>query len=65
MDFAYEDRFVVFLLEDLSNQASPETVEREVVNCTTYGEASRIRQAYHASARECIIRYQGATGGGD
>lgn len=33
MDSVYEDRFVVFLLEDLNNQASPETIEREIVSC--------------------------------
>lgn len=65
MDTVYEDRFVVYLLEDLSSRASPEMVEQEVVSCSSYEEARRIRREYHASARECVIRYQGSTGGGD
>jgi hypothetical protein len=65
MEPLLEDRFVVFLREYRRRNDRVEAVERELVGCPTYEEASRVQQAYHHSGRACIIRYVGCTGGGD
>jgi len=65
MDIAHEDSFVVFLRDDRSNPDAPHTAERPVVTCRSYQEARKVRQWYIDSGRECVIRFVGATGGGD
>lgn len=65
MEPLLEDRFVVFLREYRRRNDRVEAVEREVVGCSTYEEASRVQQSYHHRGRACIIRYVGTTGGGD
>jgi len=65
MDTVHEDSFLVFVRSDRSYSGSPESVEQEVINCSTYEEARRVRGEYHAHARECVIRYVGDSGGGD
>jgi hypothetical protein len=65
MDAVHEDCFVVFVLEDPCGTEAPEAVEQEVISCSTYEEARRVRQEYHALGRSCLIRFVGPAGGGD
>ena len=65
MEAVPDDRFVVFALTEQPQPALPETVEQEVQSCATYEEARRVRRAYHAAGRDCIIRFVGTAGGGD
>ena len=56
---------VVFLRADRSHPDAPQAVERPVIQCSTYAEARRVKQGLQNSGRECVIRFVGATGGGD
>jgi hypothetical protein len=40
-------------------------VEREIVTCPSYEEAQRVRRAFQAAGRSCVIRFMGEAGGGD
>ena len=51
-------------LSELASKAQV-TVEEEVESCATYAEACRVRRAYHALGRDCVIRFVGSAGGGD
>jgi hypothetical protein len=67
MDSVHDDRFVVFIRPS-PHQVTTVTdpAEQPVAACSTYGEASRIRQALRGTAvGEFVIRFVGATGGGD
>jgi hypothetical protein len=61
------DHFAVFLRFDGSHNGSAvENAETPVAFCSTYEEARKIRQALQGSAvGDCVIRYEGSTGGGD
>jgi hypothetical protein len=61
----YEDHFLVFLRADVARADAPDGNEEPVAVCQTYEEARRVKQAYQVSAQDCVIRYQGDTGGGD
>jgi hypothetical protein len=61
----YEDRFLVFLRANFGHTETPERNEEPVAVCETYAQARRVKQAFHVSAVDCVIRYQGDTGGGD
>ena len=65
MDAEHEDQFVVFVREHRGHGSPAEVVEEPVLSCATYGEACRARQVFQQSARECIIRFVGSSGGGD
>jgi hypothetical protein len=60
-----EDRFVVFIRRDPSHSDRPDGAERALVSCASYEEARRIRRECLGSDSECIIRFVGASGGGD
>jgi hypothetical protein len=65
MNGIHEDRFMVFLRLDRNHASPPEEFERCLTSCPTYEEARRIQREYRTFARECVIRYEGETGGGD
>lgn len=65
MDSQHDDRFAVFLRADDAHLETPEYNEQPVALCDSYAEARRVQHALHRSAHECVIRYQGETGGGD
>lgn len=65
MDSAHDDQFVVYVRLDRAHPYPPEAVEQTVIHCTSYEEARRIRQQYHNTSRECVIRFTGPSGGGD
>jgi hypothetical protein len=60
----HDDRFAVFIRYDAGNALTPD--EQPVAFCATYHEARRLRQALQGSpAGDYVIRFEGATGGGD
>jgi hypothetical protein len=65
MDETDADLFLVLVREHRHCAEPPEVVERPLAVCATYEEARRVRQQHHQPDRECVIRYLGATGGGD
>jgi hypothetical protein len=65
MDARHEDCFVVFLRMDRSHAERRECEEEPLVGCSSYQEARQVKQAYHDSGRDCVIRYVGPAGGGD
>jgi hypothetical protein len=67
MDTVYEDRFVIFVRnEDAPTEKFSGEAEHPLISCPTYSDARKIRDALQSSARRgCVIRYVGATGGGD
>ena len=65
MPIGHEDCYIVYLRSDRSLSQPPEVAERLVVVCTSYGEARRIQRLLHRAEQECVIRYEGDTGGGD
>jgi hypothetical protein len=66
MDQAYESCYVVFVRADRSHPWAPQRAERPLASCPTYEEARSIVQRYRVLAhKECVIRYEGVSGGGD
>ena len=65
MEPVHDDRFVVFLRHDRSHSNRPDAAERPLVICSSYQQARRIQRQLHETARACVIRYIGPTGGGD
>jgi hypothetical protein len=64
MDLQY-DQFTVYVRTDPSHALSPEEIEIPLASFDTYEDALRAQRAYQLPVRECVIRYQGDTGGGD
>ena len=65
MDLHDDDRFTVYVRMDPSHAPSPEDIEIPLASFCSYEEALRAQRAYQRPARECVIRFQGDTGGGD
>jgi hypothetical protein len=65
MNGFHDDRYLIFVRADRSQNDTPEGFERYLISCATYGEARRIQREYRSLARECVIRYLGPAGGGD
>lgn len=63
----HADHFAVFLRYDRHDHGSGlGGAELPVAFCATYEEARKIRQVLQGSAvGDCVIRFEGATGGGD
>ena len=61
----HDDRFAVFIRYNTSgNSLTPD--EQPVAFCASYQEARRLRQVLQGSpAGDYVIRFEGATGGGD
>ena len=60
-----DDEFIVYVRMDPSHAPCPEEIEIPLAGFFSYEEALRAQRAYQRSARECVIRFQGDTGGGD
>jgi hypothetical protein len=60
-----EDRFTLYVRTDPSHAPSFEDIEILLGSFSSYEDALRAQRAYQRPARECIIRFQGDTGGGD
>jgi hypothetical protein len=65
MNAFHDDRYLIFVRGDRSQNHAPDGFERYVISCPTYEEARRIQREYRSMARECVIRYLGPAGGGD
>ncbi len=65
MDAVLEERFVVFARTDQRRDERRECVEEPLADCPSYEEARQVMQTYRNSGRDCVIRYVGASGGGD
>jgi hypothetical protein len=65
MDLHDDHSFTVFVRTDPSHAASPEEIEIPLASFSSYEEAVRAQRAYQRPVRECVIRFQGDTGGGD
>jgi hypothetical protein len=65
MDLHNEDQFTVYVRTDPSHAPSPEDIEIPLASFSSYEDALRAQRAYQLPARECVIRFQGDTGGGD
>lgn len=60
-----DDRFTVFLRDSSREGESVEVMERPVATLASYGDARRVCAAYQSEGRDCVIRFAGASGGGD
>jgi hypothetical protein len=65
MDTFLEDRYLVFLRVERGEAERRACDEEPLADCASYEEAREVRQQYHQSGRDCVIRYVGPTGGGD
>ena len=65
MENVHDTTFVVYLRLDKSHAAAPESLERPLTACSTYAEAREVLQQCRQEAKDCVIRYEGITGGGD
>jgi hypothetical protein len=65
METAHEDCFVVFVRTRRGDPDAPEIAERPLAACATYEEARQVRRANLKHAPDCVIRFEGLTGGGD
>ena len=65
MGTVHDDRFVVYLRSDAAHTDRPDGAEHDLIFCETHAEARRIRNQFRSDARECVIRFVGASGGGD
>lgn len=65
MNLDFEDRFTVFVRTDSSHVESPDDVEQPLVSFATFAEALEFLRHWRRPAHDCVIRFQGSTGGGD
>jgi hypothetical protein len=65
MDLRHDDEFTVFVRTDPMHAPSTEDIEVALASFYSYEDAVRAQRAYQRPQRECIIRFQGDTGGGD
>jgi hypothetical protein len=61
----HNEEFTVYVRTDPSHAMSTEDIEIPLASFSSYEDALRAQRAYQLPARECVIRYQGDTGGGD
>jgi hypothetical protein len=64
MATGHEDLYVIYLRCD-SWTSQPESHERPLMVCASYSEARRVQRMLQGADQECVIRFQGNTGGGD
>ncbi len=65
MATGFDDLYVVYLRGPHSRMDFPEVAERPVKACPTYGEARRVQRLFQGLDQDCVIRFQGDSGGGD
>ena len=59
------DDFTIYVRIDPAEAQSTEEIEVPLASFHNYHDALRAQRAYQRPIRECVIRYQGDTGGGD
>jgi len=64
MAASHQDLYVVYL-RSATETTRPDGAECPVMVCTSYGEARRLQRLLQHGEQECVIRFQGDTGGGD
>ncbi len=65
MDYIHETSYVVYVRLDKRHTAPPGALEQPVRTCSSYAEAREVQRLYRRASRECVIRFEGITGGGD
>jgi hypothetical protein len=65
MESVLDDLFMVFLRPCGSDSTCPDSVEEPLIACPSYEEARRVLRQLRSTAREGVIRFIGAAGGGD
>jgi hypothetical protein len=65
MDLHDDDSFTVYVRTDPNHAPSPDEIEVPLASFSSYEDALRAQRAYQRPVRECVIRFQGDTGGGD
>jgi hypothetical protein len=65
MGLDHDELYMVYLRAPRNDLNAPESAERPLVTCYTYGEARRIQRLFQRTTHECVIRYLGQAGGGD
>ncbi len=65
MDVVHDSKFVVYVRLDRGHAATPDSLEKPVGSCHSYAEARQIQRQFRRFHRDCIIRFEGITGGGD
>lgn len=58
-----DDCFVVYVRDEKKKFPFPR--ERKLVTCDSYAEAVQVRRENETPDRQCIIRFEGESGGGD
>jgi hypothetical protein len=65
MDARHENCFVLYVRSQPGRDKQPEAVEKPLLICSSYQEARYLQRAVRGMSHDCVIRYVGATGGGD
>jgi len=65
MDSVQDNNFIVYVRLDRNHAAQPEGIEQPLKVCSSYAEAREIQRQYRRAYQECVIRYEGVSGGGD
>jgi hypothetical protein len=65
VETVHDEAYVLYVRRPGCPAGEPEAVEVPVVSCASYEEARRLKQEWSHHGRVCIIRYVGASGGGD
>lgn len=65
MNLDHLDRFTLYLRRDPKHARNPERLEQRLASFATYEEARRLQRRCQGQARQCVIRFEGVTGGGD
>ncbi len=65
MNSVLDDLFMVFLRPDDGDSSCPDTVEEPLAACPSYEEARRVLRQLRSTAQDGVIRFVGASGGGD
>jgi hypothetical protein len=65
MESVLDNSFVVFKRRQPDRHVSPQLMEEPWAACESYAEARQLLNQLHRAHQDGVIRFQGATGGGD
>ena len=65
MDYHHEDQFTLYVRTDPMHVARMEEIEQPLGSFACYEDALRAQRAYQLPIRDCVIRFNGDSGGGD
>lgn len=65
MDNVLDSKFVVYVRLDPSHAVPPNCMERPIFSSASYAEARSVQRKFRRSHQDCVIRFEGITGGGD